>query len=198
MTRDKNWEDNFNEYDYDDHKAAWVAKQELRQSNSIEWWIYIGIDINRENMAKIGLTSGTLSTRATSTQNPFYTIYCAFKVKEGTNEVQLKQIETAIINRLWKDFTREKHITTGRWTEWFYVSPQLMRVIVHEFLCENFSQFMNCYWCPDRGCVINGWQNTERLHGRLNAPFHVSDISDQPVDFACLTPPGCGADCDCW
>lgn len=88
----KYWEDEFNEYDFDDYKEIYVERERLRQENSVEWWIYIGVDVERHHLSKIGLTSGMLGTRATGTQNPFYSLYFAFKVKHGIGEARLKKL----------------------------------------------------------------------------------------------------------
>src|SRR4051812_27992708 len=102
----KNWEDEFDENDYDDYKAAHVERERLRQENSVEWWIYIGVDVERRHLSKIGLTSGKLGTRATGTQNTFYMLYFAFKVKHGIGEARLEAIEDAIIAELEKEYRR--------------------------------------------------------------------------------------------
>lgn len=200
MGINKNWENGFNEDDYDDYKSAEVERERLEQANSTDWWIYIGLDIQRTNMAKIGLTSGDLGTRASSSQNPFFTLLCGFKVKDGIGPIKLKKIEDAVIAMLESRYVQINHFGTGRKSEWFYVSAHIMRELVHDFLYDQYSQYMYCYHCHERDMgVIHSWQNNGSINGGKNSRYHASDLSNPPVAFECLTPPGCGAaDCDCW
>lgn len=199
MAINRNWEDDFNEDDFDDYKSAEVERERLRQENSTEWWIYIGVDTERDHEAKIGLTSGKLGTRASSAQNPRYTLIFAFKVKHGIGEPKLKEIEGAVIAMLETYYQRLRHRTTGRKTEWFVVNAHEMREVVHNFLYEHYSYYMNCYYCHEREIgVILSWQNDDLIHRRAISPYHARDLSNPPVSFECLTPPGCGANCDCW
>ena len=39
---------------YNDYKMDFLERERLRQENSIRGWIYIGVDIRFNNMAKIG------------------------------------------------------------------------------------------------------------------------------------------------
>ncbi|MEK6385778.1 MAG: GIY-YIG nuclease family protein [Paraburkholderia tropica] len=199
MTINKNWEDYFDYNDYDDYKAAEVERERLRQENSTDCWIYIGLDIRHNDQAKIGLTSGSLGTRASSSQNPYYTLLCAFKVKEGTNLIKLIEIESAVKEMLGSRYEIVRHYGSGMNSEWFCVNPYEMREVVHLFLYEQYGWYMNAYYCSDRDMgVINGWENTRLITGGKNSRYNARDLSDPPVSFECLTPPGCGADCDCW
>lgn len=47
-----------------DYKTEKLEQEQIRQENSNENWIYIGTDTQRPNIAKIGLTTGKLGTRA--------------------------------------------------------------------------------------------------------------------------------------
>lgn len=196
----KNWEDEFDESDYDDHKSAYIERERLRQENSVEWWIYIGVDIERLHLSKIGLTSGSLGTRATGTQNTFYTLYFAFKVKHGIGRAKLKEIEDAIIAMLELRYERLSH-RTGRKSEWFVISADEMREEIYYFLCQTrYIYDMKGYFCQDRDMwVIETWQNLNLLEGKAMPPYRAKDHSNPPVAFECLMPPGCGAlDCTCW
>jgi hypothetical protein len=102
----KNWEEDFDSNDYDDYKMAWCERERLRQENSINGWIYIGLDTRFNNMAKIGLTTGQLGTRASGSQNPFYVLLCAFKIKEGVAPEKVAEIEGAVINLLSQRYER--------------------------------------------------------------------------------------------
>lgn len=195
----RNWEDNFDANSYDDYKMASCEYERLRQENSIDGWIYIGLDTRYNNMAKIGLTAGKLGTRASGSQNPFYALLCAFKIKEGIAAVKIKEIEDGIIKFLSQYYKRINHITTGRPSEWFYVEPFEMRQIVHDFLYNNYSWEIYGYHCHERDMgVIYSWENDQFLSGRTRNPYQANDLSSPPVDAACYMPGGCGAVCDCW
>lgn len=199
MARNRKWEEEFDPDEYDDYKSAEVERERLRQENSTDCWIYIGLDIRHNDEAKIGLTSGKLGTRASSSQNPYYTLLCAFKVREGTSPAKLAEIENSVKKMLARNYDRIEHYGSQMKSEWFSVSPQEMREEVDFFLFENYGTYMDCYYCHDRGRgIINGWENTRLINGRRNLRYGPRDLSNPPVSFECLTPPGCGDDCDCW
>ncbi|MBV7502878.1 hypothetical protein [Achromobacter sp. ACM05] len=195
----RNWEENFDFNDYDDHKMAWCEHERLRQENSINGWIYVGLDTRYNNMAKIGLTTGQLGTRASGSQNPFYALLCAFKIKEGVAAGKVSEIEVSIIHYLSQHYKRISHITSGRLSEWFYATPLEMRGVVHDFLYEKYNREMHCYHCSERDIgVIYSWENKKFLSGAPRNPYQATDLSSPPVDAACYMPGGCGADCNCW
>lgn len=183
-----------------DYKSEWVAQESQRQANSVTSWIYVGVDTRDPSEAKIGLTGGQLGTRASSSQNPYYTLYRAFKVKDGTSAKDLENIETAIKVMLTQNYVAVPHYGSGKLSEVFKVSPQEMTEVVNDFLLEKFSYYMLCYHCHERDMgIIQGWENDKYLHGGLNVPYQPKDISNPPIAFECLTPPGCGdLDCKCW
>jgi hypothetical protein len=195
----RNWEDDFDLNDYDDLKVAYCEKERLRQENSINGWIYVGLDVRYNNMAKIGLTTGQLGTRASGSQNPFYALLCAFKIKEGVAPDKVAEIEGSVIYLLSKYYKRIRHQTSDRLSEWFYANPLEMREAVHDFLYEKYSWEMYSYHCFERGQgVIYSWENKQFLHGASRNPYQANDLSSPPVDPACYMPGGCGADCKCW
>ncbi|WP_157704915.1 MULTISPECIES: GIY-YIG nuclease family protein [Shewanella] len=182
-----------------DYKMEWLEQERIRQENSIENWIYIGTDIHRPNMAKIGLTTGLLRTRASGSQNPFYTLFCSFKIKDGIDPKKVAAIEDSVKEFLSGLYTCIPHETSGRRSEWFYVTPMEMRERVHDFLYDNFSWEMYCYHCNIRDVgVIYSWENSKLIEGSSRAPYQAQDLSSPPVDPNCYMPGGCGADCNCW
>lgn len=182
-----------------DYKMEWLENERLRQEQSIVNWIYIGVDTRFSSMAKIGLTTGTLGTRASGSQNPFYSLFCAFKIKEGVEPNIVNNIEYSAIDFLSQTYQRIRHVTTGRHSEWFYADPQEMRVLVHDFLYDRFKFHMHCYHCDERDIgVIQSWENRQLIYGSARNPYQANDLSFPPVDPACYMPGGCGADCDCW
>lgn len=195
----RNWGDDFDFNDHDDYKMTSCEWERLRQENSTNGWIYVGLDTRYDNMAKIGLTTGQLGTRASGSQNPFYALLCAFKIKEGVAPEKVSEIEGAVIAFLSQHYERIRHQTSGRFSEWFYVHPFEMRGVAYDFLTENYSWEMYGYHCFSRGIgVIYSWENKQLLSRAPRNPYQSNDLSSPPVDFACYMPGGCGADCNCW
>lgn len=183
----------------DDYKMDYLENERRRQELSIVNWIYIGVDTRFGNMTKIGLTTGSLGTRASGSQNPFYSLLCAFKIKDGVEPRIVKHIEDSIISLLSQKYFRINHVTTGRPSEWFYADPWEVRTLVDYFLCDNFSGNMYSYYCVERDkCVIYSWENRKLIYGGVRSPYQANDLSSPPVDPACYMPGGCGADCNCW
>lgn len=181
-----------------DHKTEWLENEKLRQEGSITNWIYIGVDTERVGMAKIGLTTGSLGTRSSGSQNPFYALLYAFKIKEGVAPSRVAVIECSVKSFLSESYECITHQTSGRASEWFCVSPQEMRKHVHDFLYDNFSWEMHCYHCYIRDIgVIYSWENPKFLKGKLRPQYQANDLSSPPVDPNCLMPGGCGEDCEC-
>jgi len=148
-------------------------------------------------MAKIGLTTGSLGTRASSSQSPFYVLLCAFKINDGVTSKTVKRIETAIIYSLNCSYGHIRHKTTDRYSEWFYIEPAKMRKHVDRFLRKNHISHMRNYFCSERDIyVLYTWENTMYLKGTSRAPYRANDLSSPPVDPVCFTPGGC-VDCDC-
>jgi hypothetical protein len=181
-----------------DYKIQYLEDEHNRQFNSVESWIYIGIDTDRMGMAKVGLTSGKLQTRATSSQNPFYTLLVGFKVKVGVSSSEIKNIESAILIEVAKYYEPINHYNSGRRSEWFYGDPYEIRDFVHNFLYDKYYAKMNCYHCNirDHG-VIYGWENEWFIYGKNRNPYRVSDISNPPEHPDCFNYGGCGdAECE--
>lgn len=150
-------------------------------------------------MGKTGLTTGSLGTRASGSQNPFYSLLCAFKIKEGVDSKNVIDMENAIINFLSQSYLRISHNTLGGFSEWFYIIPLEMRLLVHNFLYDNFNQYMHCYYYSERSIgVIYSWENKQLLEGVSPTPYRANDLSSPPIDPNCFMPGGCDADCDCW
>lgn len=94
---------------------------------STDKWLYIGADVKNNEFAKIGLTMGDLTTRSSSSGNPNYYIFCAFKCKHNITKAQLEKIERDTLEYLDSVFTnpdgstkRELHAESGRISECFY------------------------------------------------------------------------------
>ena len=193
------WGNGFGEIESRDYKAELVEQERMRQDGSRLGWIYIGVCDRFPGMAKVGLTTGCLGTRASSAQNPFYTLLCAFKVKEGTPSHVFREIESATKSMLETMYRRESHVGSGLLSEWFYADPNQLRGAVSDFLYAKFSWYIHAYYCSDRDLgVIHSWENERLLYGRPANPYLARDLSNPPIALECLMPPGCGEDCGCW
>ncbi|GAA0319198.1 GIY-YIG nuclease family protein [Psychrobacter aestuarii] len=164
------WEDN--------HEFELQYRETLRQMESNESWIYIGVDIRYDNMAKIGLTTKALASRASSSQNPYYTLLCGFKIKEGVEAKKIHKIEAAIISFLDQSYERIDHCKSGKPSEWFCVNPIEVRKEIHDFLYEKFEKYMFCIWCETTDIVfIKYWENKSLLEGTIKASNIAQDLS---------------------
>lgn len=177
----------------------WSDEESFRQDNSKKNWIYIGVDTDRDGIAKIGLTTGGLGTRSSSSQNPYYAISCAFKIKKGITPDRVKEVEESAIEFLSKYYKRIPHKISGRPSEWFQVTHLEMQAVVDAFLYENFSREMHCYHCDIKDIgIIFSWANPDFLQGTSRPQYQANDLSSPAVDPDCYTQGGCGRDCDCW
>lgn len=188
-----------NEWWEDDYKLSFLEEERLRQEKSTAGWIYVGVDVRSNDIAKIGLTTKQLWTRASSSQNPCYALLCGFKVKEGVQPDSVRHIEQAVIEFLESNFERINHYNSDRPSEWFKANPVEVRALVHDFLYENFGSYMLSYYCNERDIgIIHSWENKHLLVAGSRMPYVAADLSNPPPSVECLFPPGCGNDCDCW
>ena len=119
---------------------------------------------NEKGIAKVVLTTGKLGTRASSSQNPYYTLLCAFKVKDGVTSNKIHEIESATIKMLENEYSRIDHKSSDRPSEWFKADPSEMRGLVDDFLGRHYSPYMHCYH-DSHEVVISTWVNNKYLHG---------------------------------
>jgi len=176
-------------YEYEIQQIEAKYREEL---SSTQNWIYIGIDTARTNTFKIGLTTRELNTRHSSSQNPFYTLLVAFKVKINIEKNKVKEIEQALIREIARYCIPINHYNSNNSSEWFYGNPLEIRDFVNDFLYENYSYEMNCYYCDirQRGIIL-GWENEHYLHDKAKKPYQVNDITTQPNNPDCYNYGGC-------
>lgn len=202
---DRDWEAKFDSDKFDDYKEEWLERERLRQQNSTIGWIYIGIDTQRSGEIKVGKTSGELGTRASSTQNPHYTVFYAFKILHGRDVATIANIEASVFNMLEKEYERVKHWGSNKLSEWFKAkpgaiepfTPETLKELIEDFLYKHHNSDMYCYFCLEREQgVINGWRNP-LIQGNIPS-YQATDLSNPPVCIECLMPGGCGDEnCDC-
>jgi hypothetical protein len=177
-----------------DYKTDYLEREHNRQFNSIEAWIYVGIDTLKAGRFKIGLTTNGLNTRHTSSQNPDYTLLVGFKIKVDTTDSEIKEIEKAVLTEVAKAYPPIYHYYSGNKSEWFEGDPNEVRDFVNDFLYENYSYKMLCGYCDIRNKgIIYGWENRYVLYGEERNSYQVNDISD-PIDNPdCSNYGGCGS-----
>lgn len=181
-----------------DYKMYSLEQEQNRQFSSTQAWIYIGIDTQKEGRFKIGLTTNELNTRHTSSQNPDYTLLVGFKIKVGSSDSEIREIERSVLNEVAERYFPIYHYYSENKSEWFEGDPNEARDFVNDFLYENYSHKMLCGYCDirQRG-IIYGWENEYFLHGKHKNPYQVNDISNSPENPDCYNYGGCGyPDCE--
>ena len=175
-----------------EYEIQQIEARYRRESDSDQNWIYIGIDTQRSGMFKIGLTTRELDTRHSSSQNPFYTLLAAFKVRVDIDEKKVKEIEQSLIREIARSCQLINHYS-GKSSEWFYGNPLDMKDFVNDFLYQNYSYEMNCYYCNirERGIVL-GWENERYLYNKPKNLYQMTDTTTQPENPDCYNYGGCG------
>lgn len=142
-----------------------LPNSSIETFNHDDNWIYIGADVSKPSVSKIGKTTNKLRTRSTSSHNPNYLIYAAFQIKKG---VDLGPIELSIINYLWTDYSRIQHFSTGEYSEWFHTTPAVMLDAVVNKIIDDYGNLVQwnsglygkepqCYECdPVTKAAIDG------------------------------------------
>ena len=100
-------------------------------------WIYVGGDINNTDWSKVGKTTGSLTTRHRSSQNPGFYIYTAFQVVRGS----VDEIEANLIKDLKGSHGLEAlaHFSTTNTSECFQLNPDEMTGLVEHFISNNYA-----------------------------------------------------------
>lgn len=109
------------------YKMEYSHNESKRNYESTTRWLYLGADSGNCEYAKVGLTTGNLSSRSYSSGNPKFYLFCAFKCRYDIGRSQLKRIETGALDYLDRRFTkpdgttkREAHEESGRLSECYY------------------------------------------------------------------------------
>ncbi|MCL1125872.1 GIY-YIG nuclease family protein [Shewanella surugensis] len=103
--------------------------------------IYIAWDRNKENMSKVGMTTQMPHKRISQTENPDYELFKAYEI----DDEELRYVEAELHNRISQKFTRKKHRSTGRFSEWFFCKPEKTLEIISDFLIEKLSNELKLY-----------------------------------------------------
>lgn len=110
-----------------DYKLEQLEWGTQRNFESIDKWLYLGVDNLDVNFAKIGITMGDLASRSYSSSRPSYYLFCAFKCKYNISQQDLKRIEEDVLSRidyLYRNSNgstkRMIHFESGALSECFY------------------------------------------------------------------------------
>ncbi|WP_421184321.1 hypothetical protein [Aeromonas hydrophila] len=109
------------------YKMEALHNRSKENFESINGWLYLGADIENSNFAKVGLTMDDLTSRSSSSANPNYYIFCAFKCRSNISKGELANIEKGALQYLDKVFInhagltkRASHAESGKMSECFY------------------------------------------------------------------------------
>ena len=101
-------------------------------------------------MSKVGMTTQMPHKRISQTENPDYELFKAYEI----NDEELRYVETELHNRMSQKFTRKKHKSTGRFSEWFICKPEKTLEIISDFLIEKLSnELQHNNTISSKGCV---------------------------------------------
>ncbi|WP_313680840.1 hypothetical protein [Pseudescherichia sp.] len=111
---------------FDDYKMQWILREEQKNWESLDKWLYLGADGVNKRYAKIGITMGDLRSRSYSSANPNYFIFCAFKCIHNISKEKLKAIENDILFKFTHVYVNNEgytkrliHVDSGRLSECF-------------------------------------------------------------------------------
>ena len=93
-------------------------------------YIYIAWDITKEDQSKLGMTTQQPHKRISQTENPDYELFKAYEI----DDVELRQVEVELHRIMSQKFSRKKHKSTGRFSEWFICNPSKAHELVSNFL----------------------------------------------------------------
>ncbi|MBV7549868.1 hypothetical protein KW849_26655 [Pseudomonas sp. PDM26] len=131
---------------FGDYKMDHVYTETMRNFASTERWLYLGADAGNSGFAKIGITTGDLSSRSYSSTNPNYYLFCAFKCNYDLPKEELASIEYSLlakIDSLYRNSDgtskRMSHHESGVLSECFCpVDFQDFFVTLHQEIYDNF------------------------------------------------------------
>lgn len=167
-----------------DYKTEMLMRDNAQTMSSKIGWIYIGADIDKKDFAKVGMTKGTLNSRATSSQAPGYVIFKAFKVHERSND-SIPGIENRVKKLVEKEFWVKDHFGSGHVSECFEVNPHELSNMVEEILLEEFSSDFVTFFHDDSGEYrLGGFVTSSEIeaHFNENHPFDVHLENYAPGD----------------
>lgn len=109
------------------YKMESVYNESKENFESTKKWLYLGASARDSEFVKVGITMGDLTTRSSSSENPGYYLFCAFKCRSNISRSQLEEIEKSALSYLEKVFAypdgltkRAFHHDSRRSSECFY------------------------------------------------------------------------------
>lgn len=131
------------------YKMEYIHNQSKLNFESTTKWLYLGANTRDSQFAKVGITMGDLTGRSSSSENPGYYLFCAFKCRDNISRFELEHIEKSALNYLEELFTysdgstkRASHRESERISECFYDVVFLdFFGELHYYLYENHSSY---------------------------------------------------------
>ncbi|MCL6692408.1 hypothetical protein M8R19_27345 [Pseudomonas sp. R3.Fl] len=131
------------------YKMEFVHNESRESFESTEKWLYLGANARDSEFAKVGITMGDLTTRSSSSENPGYYLFCAFKCRNNIARSQLEDIEKSALNHLERVFVypdgstkRALHHESGHISECFYdVDFLFFFGELHYYLYQNYCNY---------------------------------------------------------
>jgi hypothetical protein len=132
-----------------DYKVEFIHNESKADFESTRKWLYLGGNARDSGFAKVGITKGDLTTRSSSSENPSYYLFCAFKCRDNIEISKLKAIETSALKHLEGVFIyddgstkRALHHESEQISECFYDVDFLdFFVELHYFLYKNYCNY---------------------------------------------------------
>lgn len=152
------------------YKMEYIHNKAKENFESIEKWLYLGADIRDRGFAKVGLTMGDLTTRSSSSANPNYYLFCAFKCQSDISRAKLESIEKGALKYLDDIYTkhdgsskRAVHAESGRLSECFYdIDFMTLFNDLHYYLYQNHcNDFILCGFESNSGFCEGEFLNCE-------------------------------------
>lgn len=149
----------------DDHEIKLMMHNTMQDITSTDKWLYLGADITNSNWAKIGITSGNLSSRSYSSANPNYYIFCAFQFKHNVTKEQMRIVEKQLLYKFDQTFIdlqgnslRLRHYESKNLSECYYpINFIYLLDILHSELYHNHScNFITHEYENDFGGIYGG------------------------------------------
>lgn len=150
----------------DDYKMAAVMDNDRANFESQNNWFYVGADERDSSFAKVGITTGDMSSRSSYSGNPNFYLFCGFQCQHNIEKSRLRRIEQNVLSHLDEVYPgkRARHVDSQRLSECYYDINFLdFFICVHEYLLEHHEgDFQTSYFGDNEGYALS-WQFNPRL-----------------------------------
>mgnify|MGYP001185478653 FL=1 len=186
-------------YEGRDYKMAWQRRNLRYQEASLENWIYVGVDVGRPGVSKVGKTTGEMNTRSYGSQNPWFAIKYAFKLRapmllsshasdervrlgKERNRARVSVIEKAVKEILHGHYRCIHHYTSGKPSEWFEADADCMAALISAFLIERFpNDVIRVGDEHDESTMLMCWKNEELLKKSAMPGYQERGVFSKPL-----------------